>query len=40
MAQAIRQIGLRLLVLVLRLVVRPAPSGWRPSARPPSLRGR
>ncbi len=39
MAQAIRQIGLRLLVLVLRLVVRPAPSGWRRSDRPSSLDG-
>lgn len=39
MAQAIRRLGLRLLVLLLRLVVRPAPAGWRASDRPSSLDG-
>ncbi len=40
MAQAIRQIGLKLLVALLRLVSRPAPRGWQPSPRTPDLRGR
>ena len=31
MAQAIRQIGLKLVVFVLRLIVRSAPAGWRRS---------
>ncbi len=40
MAQAIRQIGLKLIVALLRLFVRPAPTGWQPSRRPPTLDGR
>lgn len=39
MAQAIRQIGLKLLVALLRLCTRPAPRGWRRSTRPTHLRG-
>jgi hypothetical protein len=41
MAQAIRQIGLKLVTALLRLCVRPAPAGWRRSTRPPAdLSGR
>jgi hypothetical protein len=40
MAQAIRQIGLKLVVALLRVFVRPAPRGWQPSTRPTTLRGR
>jgi hypothetical protein len=40
MARAIRQIGLKLIVILLRVFVRPAPAGWRRSARPPGLTGR
>jgi hypothetical protein len=40
MAQAIRQIGLKILVAILRLFTRPAPAGWRRSTRPTHLRGR
>lgn len=39
MAQAIRQVGLKLLVLLLRIAVRPAPDGWRRSDRLSSLDG-
>jgi hypothetical protein len=39
MAQAIRQIGLKILVAFLRLFTRPAPAGWRRSTRPTHLRG-
>ncbi len=40
MAQAIRQIGLNILVAILRLVSQPAPRGWQPSLRRPELHGR
>lgn len=40
MVKAIRQAGLKLTVTLLRLLVRPAPPGWRRSARPPGLTGR
>lgn len=39
MAQAIRQIGLKLLVALLRVFTRPAPTGWNRSTRPTHLRG-
>ncbi len=39
MAQAIRQIGLKILVALLRLVGRDAPAGWQRSTRPTHLRG-
>jgi len=39
MAQAIRQIGLKILIALLRVCTRPAPAGWRPSTRPTHLRG-
>jgi hypothetical protein len=34
MAQAIRQIGLKLVTALLRVFTRPAPPGWSRSARP------
>ena len=37
--QTIRQAGLKIMVLLLRLFVRQAPAGWRRSARPATLRG-
>lgn len=40
MAQAIRQIGLKLVVALLQLCVRPARPGWSASRRPPTLDGR
>jgi hypothetical protein len=40
MAQSIRAIGLKLVLILLRRVERPARSGWQPSRRPISLRGR
>jgi hypothetical protein len=40
MAQAIRQIGLKLTVALLRLFVRDKPAGWQRSTRPLTLRGR
>jgi len=40
MARTIRQIGLKLLILILRITGRPAPAGWRRSTRPVSLRGK
>ena len=40
MVKAIRQAGLKLVVALLRLLVRPAPAGWRRSARPAELTGR
>jgi len=41
MARAIRQIGLRLLVALLRAFTPAAPAGWRRSSRPPGdLAGR
>lgn len=39
MAHAIRQIGLKILVALLRVFTRPAPAGWRRSTRPTHLRG-
>lgn len=40
MARAIRQIGLKIFVALLRVLVRPAPAGWRRSTRPNGLTGR
>ena len=40
MAQAIRKVGLSILVACLKLFARPARAGWRRSAHPPTLRGR
>jgi hypothetical protein len=40
MAKAIRQIGLKLVVGLLRLLGRPAAPGWQRSRRPVTLRGR
>jgi hypothetical protein len=40
MAKIIRQIGLKIIVSLLSLVVRPAPAGWQRSKRPASLDGR
>ena len=40
MAQAIRQIGLKLAAALLRLLTSDAPAGWTRSTRPPTLRGR
>jgi hypothetical protein len=40
MAKAIRQIGLKLVASLLRVFERPAPAGWRRSARPLSLADR
>lgn len=40
MAATIRQIGLKLLVTALRLLVRPAPRGWRSSSRANELSSR
>jgi hypothetical protein len=40
MAPTIRQIGLKLIAVLARLLTRPAPRGWQRSARPPTLRGR
>lgn len=37
--QTVRQVGLKIIVLVLRLFVRKAPTGWRRSTRPTTLRG-
>lgn len=37
MAKAIRQIGLKLIVALLRLFVRPAPTGWTASRRSSEL---
>lgn len=34
MAKAIRQIGLKFVLALLRLFERPAPTGWQPSRRP------
>lgn len=39
MAQAIRRLGLKLALALLRLVTRPAASGWQRSDRPSSLTG-
>lgn len=39
MAQAIRQIGLKLIVGLLRLFTRRAPAGWQRSRRRSHLRG-
>lgn len=39
MTQALRQIGLKLLVALLRLLSRDAPAGWQRSTRPTHLRG-
>ena len=39
MARKIRQLGLKLIVLVLRVCVRAAPAGWRRSTRRVTLRG-
>lgn len=40
MAHAIRQVSLKLLTALLRLIVRPAPAGWRRSRRGTDLSGR
>jgi hypothetical protein len=40
MVGAIRKIGLKILVSLLRAFRRPAPAGWQRSRRPASLRGR
>jgi hypothetical protein len=40
MARKIRQIGLKLVVALLRLFSPPARAGWRASSRPTNLRGR
>ena len=40
MAQAIREICLKLAVALLRLCGRPARPGWQRSDRPPTLLGR
>jgi hypothetical protein len=40
MARAIRQIGLKLLGVLLRVCLRPAAAGWQPSRRRPELADR
>jgi hypothetical protein len=40
MASAIRHLGLKIIVTLLRVFVRPAPAGWRRSNRPTDLTGR
>jgi hypothetical protein len=40
MASAIRKIGLKLIVWMVRIFARPAVAGWKRSRRPASLRGR
>jgi len=40
MAKAIRQIGLRITVALLRLWSRPSRAGWQRSRRPVTLAGR
>jgi len=40
MTRTIRQIGLTFVAALLRLIVRPAPTGWQRSTRPVNLRGR
>jgi len=40
MAEAVRKIGLKIVVWLLRRFVRPARAGWQRSRRPASLRGR
>jgi len=39
MARKIRQLGLKLIVLALRVFIRGAPAGWRRSTRRVTLRG-
>ena len=40
MVKAIRQAGLKLTVVLLKLLVRPAQAGWQRSTRPLDLTGR
>lgn len=40
MAQAIRQVGLRLVAALARLLTPSARAGWRRSRRPATLKGR
>ena len=40
MVKAIRQAGLKITVMLLKLFVRPARPGWRRSTRPLDLSGR
>jgi hypothetical protein len=40
MAKAIRQLGLKIVVALLRILERPPTAGWKRSRRPPTLNGR
>jgi len=40
MVKAIRQAGLKIVVRLLKLFVRPPVAGWQRSTRPSTLRGR
>jgi hypothetical protein len=40
MAQAIRQVGLKLMAALLRMLTRRTRAGWQTSRRPATLRGR